>query len=238
MPRAAKFLRTHHRRLTRLGAVLVLLVLHAPAGAEETYRHYFGSAHSHTYCSDGGKETQADHFSKAKAAGYDFYAVTDHALAKYPNFTPQTYEETRRIAEKFTDDQFVALAGFEFSENDGPQGQGHINVLGTSTYLDATGPEVNLPIFYDWLVKHASPTVAGTFNHGGRKTHLEYGYLTPDRREPMAMYEVINSGKLHYEDTWRPCARDGASRRWPTSMRTARGGSPITTTAPAWWRPP
>ena len=111
-----------------------------PAQAE-VYHYYFGNTHSHTSYSDGGTSTPAEHFSLAKASGFDFYAVTDHALPKYPNFTPQNYEETKRQADIFTDTAFVGIAGFEYSENDGSAGTGHLNALNTASYLDATGTE-------------------------------------------------------------------------------------------------
>jgi len=172
-------------------------VLCAPAHGQETYHYYFGNTHAHTVCSDG-KETATDHYRKAKAAGFDFYAVTDHALAKHANFTPQSYADTRRAANECTDATFVAIAGFEFSENDRPGGKGHLNALNTAGYLDATGPEVNLPVFYDWLVKNRTPATAASFNHPGSRTHNGYDYLNPERRDEITMFEVINSGKLLY----------------------------------------
>ena len=183
----------------RLGAIAVLamMILCVSARAEDAYRYYFGNTHAHTSCSDG-TETAADHFKKAKAAGYDFYAVTDHALAKYPNFTPQSYEETKRQADLLTDGTFVAIAGFEFSENDGPGGKGHLNALNAAGYLDATGPKVNLPVFYDWLAKNQTTTVAASFNHSSEGSYSGFDYFTPARRNEITMFEMINSGNLHY----------------------------------------
>ncbi len=186
-------------RFRLLPAILALFLIGASARAAEVYHHYFGNTHSHSCYSDGKTETPADHFRKAKAAGYDFYAVTDHALAKYPQFTAQTYELTKREADRFTDSKFVGITGFEFSENDGPGGKGHLTVLNSVGYLDATGPNVNLPIFYDWLVTNQPTTVAASFNHAGKDTYNGYDYLTPARRDGVTMFEVINSGKLHYE---------------------------------------
>jgi len=184
--------------LPRLGAfaALIALLSCAPALAED-YNCYFGNTHAHTTYSDG-KQMPSDHYSMAKAAGYDFYAITNHALAKYKGFTQESYEATKKEADKFTDAAFVAICGFEFSENDGPGGTGHLCALNTTGYLDATGNEVNLPVFYDWLTKQKT-TVAASFNHPGVNTYDSYGYLTASRREEVQMYEVINSGKPHYE---------------------------------------
>jgi hypothetical protein len=183
----------------RLAACLAIVVALscAPAFAE-VYHCYFGNTHAHTAYSDG-KGTPADHYGMAKAAGYDFYAITNHALAKYKAFTAQSYEDTKSDADKFTDATFVAIVGFEFSENDGPGGTGHLNALNTAGYLDATGKDVNLPVFYDWLATKQTTTVAASFNHPSPNTYNSYDYLTPARRDAVSMYEVINSGKPHYE---------------------------------------
>lgn len=179
--------------------LLVLMLSIASVEAGDVYHCYFGNTHSHTSYSDGGNSTPAEHFSQAKAAGFDFYAVTDHALKKYPNFTAQSYEETKRQADIFTDSEFVAIVGFEFSENDGPGGKGHLTALNTAGYLDATGPDVNLPVFYDWLASKQTTTVATSYNHAGPTQYDSYAYLNDARRDPVSMFEMINSGKLRYD---------------------------------------
>ncbi len=182
------------RRIGLLAAAIALLA--GTSARAEVYHHYFGNTHSHTGFSDG-KETPADHFRLAKASGYDFYAVTDHALKKYKGYTSENYEITRRAADEATDGTFVGIAGFEFSENDSPEGRGHLNALNTTTTLDATGPSVDVPTFYDWLIDQPT-TAAASFNHPGKDTYANYGYLTPARRDGVTMYEMIN-GRLHYE---------------------------------------
>ena len=167
-------------RLRRLASCAIVACLPATsavgqesscAAAPIVYTHYFGDTHSHTQYSDGAMygnakpNVPADHFKLAKETGHDFYAVTDHALKKYPNFTPESYEDTKRQADLFTDETFVGIAGFEFSENDGPDGRGHMNAYNTASYLDATGPNVGIETFYDWLAKEQSATVVASFNH-------------------------------------------------------------------------
>jgi len=176
-------------------ALTVLVLLPTLAGAEE-YHCYFGNTHAHSTFSDG-KGTPAEHFQLAKEAGYDFYAMTDHALAKYKGYKPENYETTKRAAGQATDSKFVALVGFEFSENDGPKGTGHLNVLNSASTLDATGPKVTLPVFYDWLATQG-PTVAASFNHPAPATYNGFAYLTDKRREGITMYEMINSRALRY----------------------------------------
>ena len=188
-------------RLRVAGWLMVVLLILVASGASvqatEAYHHYFGNTHSHTVCSDGSG-TAAESFALAKSTGLNFYAVTDHALAKYAGFTAASYEETKHQADVYTDAGFVGIAGFEFSENDGPNGTGHCNVLNSAGYLDATGSSVSLPTLYDWLVNNQRTTVAASFNHAGTTSHNSFGYLTTARRNPMSMFEVINSGNLHY----------------------------------------
>lgn len=187
------------RTLLLVPGVLLALALTGPS-AQTTgpYHCYFGNTHSHTSYSDGLNSTPAEHFSMAKAAGFDFYAVTDHALKKYPNFTAKSYDETGKQADIFTDSTFVAIRGFEYSENDGAGGKGHLTALNTAGYLDATGDAVALPIFYDWLATRQTTTVAASFNHPGPSSYNGFDYLTNARRDQIQMFEVINSGKLHY----------------------------------------
>lgn len=182
----------------RIVVMLAFLSVGATARAEEAYHCYFGNTHSHTSYSDG-KETPADHFRKARTAGYDFYAVTDHALARCKRFTTQSYEDTKREADRFTDSAFVAIAGFEFTESDGPGGKGHLTVLNTQGYLDATGNSVDLGVFYDWLVTNQPTTVAASFNHPDKSTYNGFDYLTDARRDGVTMYEMINNRKLRYD---------------------------------------
>lgn len=220
-------------RFRILAAILIALTTASASARAEVYHCYFGGTHSHTTYSDGKDATPADAFGKAKACGYDFYSVTNHALAKYKRFTPESYGITKRTADEFTDDTFVAICGFEFSENDGPDGTGHLTALNTVGYLDATGPKVNLPTFYDWLVTNQPTTVAASFNHARKDTFNSFGYLTPARRDGVTMYEMINSGKLHYDGFlaalnkgWRvaPNAGIDAHGLWPIDHNTYRTG--------------
>ena len=65
------------------------------------------------------------HFALAKANGFDFYAVTDHSQESAFAPTSPTnaaWLATKREAAEATDATFVAIAGFEHSENNGPGG--------------------------------------------------------------------------------------------------------------------
>jgi len=169
---------TMRTNLTRITVFVALIMLAASARAE-VYHHYFGSTHAHSRFSDG-KENPADHFRLAKGAGYDFYSVTDHALARLKGYTPENWETTKREANEATDSSFVAIAGFEFSENDGPGGKGHLNAVNAAATLDATGSSVSVPTFYDWMVNAAKTrAVVACFNHAGEAQYDSFAGLTP-----------------------------------------------------------
>jgi hypothetical protein len=146
------------------------------------------------------------HFSIAAEHGYDFYAATDHS--QEAGFQPPGPEnpvwlDSKRQAAAATTAKFVALAGFEYSENDGPGGQGHINVFNSSSILNALAPGVGLPEFYRWLAT-AQPNgdgpVVASFNHPGAKQYGDWALRDPQVTEIITTLEVINSNnKIHYD---------------------------------------
>lgn len=149
----------------------------------------------------------AEHFALAKADGYDFYIVTDHSqeVAFNPvSATNDAWLTTQRAAADATvDGQFVALAGYEHSENNGPGGVGHINVINSAGYLNALAPGIDLPYLYKWL-ETAAPNgdgpVVASFNHPGPRQYNNWAYRDPKVTEIITMLEVINSDRAtHYQ---------------------------------------
>jgi hypothetical protein len=147
----------------------------------------------------------SEHFRRAKAAGYDFYAVTDHsqeaAFQPTSPTNPQWVAAKQQAAEA-TDGTFVALAGFEHSENNGPGGKGHLNVINSDGMLNALAPGIDLPYLYKWLAT-AKPNgegpVVATFNHPGPTQYNNWDYRTPEVTDVITMLEVINgNNKIHY----------------------------------------
>ncbi|MEO6923853.1 MAG: hypothetical protein ABI142_08510 [Bryocella sp.] len=146
------------------------------------------------------------HFELAKQDGYDFYVSTDHSQEGL--FWPwgpnnKAWKATKEQALAATDKNFVALAGFEYSENDGPGGTGHINVMNADSIIDALTPGVNLPVLYKWL-EHAkangSGPVVASFNHPSQKQYNDFDYRDPQITNIITMLEVINSNvHIHYE---------------------------------------
>jgi hypothetical protein len=149
----------------------------------------------------------AKHFELAKAAGYDFYITTDHS--QDAPFHPQdggenvAWQDTKRVAAGKTDASFIALAGFEYSENDGPGGDGHINIINSAGMINALKQGMDLPHMYSWLENTPSNgdgEVVASFNHPGPNQYNDWDYRTPGVTEKITMLEVINGNNhLHYD---------------------------------------
>jgi hypothetical protein len=146
------------------------------------------------------------HFGLAKSNGYDFYITTDHSQeAAFQPVSPSNpqWSASKRDAAAATGGGFVALAGFEYSENDGPGGTGHINVINSSGMLNALAPGIDLPFFYKWLAT-AEPNgegpVVASFNHPTPDQYNNWAYRDTKVTGILTMLEVINSNnKIHYE---------------------------------------
>ena len=148
------------------------------------------------------------HYALAKASGYDFYAVTDHsqeATFHPTSGTNAAWVASKRDAAAATDASFVAIGGYEHSENNGPNGTGHLNVFNSAEYLNALEKGVDLPYLYKWLESAASngdgPVVA-SFNHPGPQSYNDWAYRDPEVTDIITMLEVINSNKYkknHYD---------------------------------------
>ncbi len=146
------------------------------------------------------------HFALAKEKGYDFYICTDHS--QEADFQPPSpanpkWVATLKAAAEATDDKFVAIAGYEHSENNGPNGAGHLNVINSAEYLNALAKGIDLPYLYNWL-KTAKPNgdgpVVASFNHPGPHQYNDWAYRDPEITDIITMLEVINSNnKIHYD---------------------------------------
>jgi len=147
----------------------------------------------------------AAHFALARTNGYDFYAVTDHsqeAAFAPTSATNAAWLTTKKEANAATDSHFVALAGFEYSENNGPGATGHLNVFNSAEYLNALAPGKDLPYLYQWL-KTAQPNdegpVVASFNHPGAQQYNNWAGRDPQITEILTLLEIINSNnKIHY----------------------------------------
>lgn len=148
----------------------------------------------------------AKHFELAKKAGFDFYVSTDHSqeASFWPlGKTSPAWVATKEQAAAATDPDFVAIAGFEYSENDGPGGTGHLNVMNSDSILDALAPGIDLPYFYKWLATakpNGSGPVVASFNHPDKEQYGDWEGRTAAATDIITMLEVINSNKnIHYD---------------------------------------
>lgn len=146
-----------------------------------------------------------EHFRLAKKNGYDFYVTTDHsqeAAFQPPSATNDQWLAAKQAARQATDASFVGLAGFEYSENDGPGGTGHINVINSAGMLNALSPGIDLPYFYKWLETaqaNGDGPVVASFNHPNPDQYNNWDYRDPKITDIITMLEVINSNnKIHY----------------------------------------
>jgi hypothetical protein len=148
----------------------------------------------------------AAHYAIAKTNGYDFYITSDHsqeAPLQPVSPTNTVWVASNREAAQATDARFVAIVGFEYSENNGPGGKGHLNVLNSSEYLNALAPGIDLPYLYKWL-KNAKPNgdgpVVASFNHPGGNQYDDWAGRDPQVTNIITMLEVINSNTgIHYD---------------------------------------
>ncbi|MFP4418467.1 MAG: CehA/McbA family metallohydrolase [Chitinispirillaceae bacterium] len=129
-----------------------------PPDSSVQMNFYFGNLHSHTAYSDGAGSPQEAVRWARDSAGYDFYAITDHAEL----LTPAEWDSTGQVIDAHTvDGEFVAIRGFEWTHNT----FGHINVLGTSCYVGSDDID-DLGTFYDWIDRTDG---LAQFNHPGRE---------------------------------------------------------------------
>jgi hypothetical protein len=95
------------------------------------------------------------------------------------------------------------LRGYEHSENDGPGGKGHLNVINSAEYVNALAPGMTLPKFYQWLQKvpgvDGHPVVA-VFNHPSVHQYNDWADRDDAVTDIITMLEVINSNKAKHYD--------------------------------------
>lgn len=162
-----------------------------------------------TTLKENWKELQgppSEHFALAKSSNYDFYVTTDHSqeAAFHPTSKDnEAWLSTIKAARDATDKNFIALNGYEHSENNGPDGKGHINVINSSEYLNALEPDIDLQYLYNWLKNvpaNGDGPVVASFNHPGKGQYDNWAHRDPEITDIITLLEVINSNnKIHYQ---------------------------------------
>lgn len=149
---------------------VLLLVLAMAARMSAADRPFYGLLHGHTSYSDG-RGTPDEAFAAAKAAGLDFFAVTEHNHAQADGtgeardgvvLTSQLYKRLQRSAETHTrDGQFVALYGQEFSTISAGN---HVNLINAPEHCTVGNGDFKT-LYEEWLP--ANPGTLVQFNHPG-----------------------------------------------------------------------
>ncbi len=177
-------------------------------GSAPTMIAYHGDIHNHTSYSDGSG-TPAQAVAVARAAGLDFFAITDHSYAVDDGEWLDTLAQVNAASQ---DGQFIALRGFEYTQG----GEGHINVYNTvrhatrsnvagCSYCDYT-PNLEAGVtvqgFYPWLAITGTQALddAGTvmqFNHPGWMNFNDWTYH-PEVEATAELEEVGNGWGSSY----------------------------------------
>jgi hypothetical protein len=160
-------------------------------------RLFYGDLHNHTGYSDGIGRPE-DALRQMRARGLHFAAITDHGEffdRKTAIRDALKWESTAQQVTALTDDEFIALRGFEWSS---PH-QGHSNVWCSAAYTGyhETGDR-SMQAFYEWLAQ-AQPTagarVLASFNHPGREVGCFDGCVfVPDLDTRIVALECFNRG--------------------------------------------
>lgn len=162
----------------------------------------------------------ANHYIRAMANGFDFYATTDHS--QEPTLQPVStnnpfWQNIQKTADEYNaKPKFVAIPGFEYSRNTAENGgEGHINVLNSKEYVNADfgqrgpaapwpGANWNIPQFYNW-VKTAKPydekgCVVVGFNHPQPDQYNDWDNIDPEIVKHISTFE-LHSGykKIRWE---------------------------------------
>ena len=127
---------------------------------------YYGNFHSHSTIS-GAQGTPEEVLTWARdVAGFDFYAMTDHA----EDITSSEWKQMQEATDQFNEDGvFVALRGFEWSS---PY-FGNVCVYNTNRYTNCVVTPF-LFMFYFWL--NCNDGLA-QFNHPGREALMFRNFL-------------------------------------------------------------
>lgn len=173
--------------------------------ANENYNVYFGQLHSHTNYSDGaGTAEDAFKHASTEVDNLDFLAVTDHSnyfdndtLATISDGSVSTeWVEGNALADKYTNDKFVGLFGYEMTWSGGAPG--HMNTFNTGGFLSrnmtgyGNGSSSSLVNYYASL--KTVPDSISQFNHPGTTfgDFYDFGYYDAEIDQLITTIEVGN----------------------------------------------
>lgn len=169
---------------------------------------YFGHLHSHTGDS-GGTGTPEDAYAAARAAGLDFFAVTDHSNsfdgAEFGNLqedgaaASETWRLGKEAAAAATTGEFLALYGFELSWQNG---LGHIATFFTPGFLSRNQLDNYSTALEEYYAAMAAvPGAVGQFNHPGTfyGDFEDFGHYSREADGAMQLLEVSCEGADSYD---------------------------------------
>jgi len=173
--------------------VLCLLVASGVSQGESlvgTATTYFGHLHNHTGLSDGSG-TPAQAYSTAKAAGLDFFGLSDHG----EQLTADEYAQMQAAADAANEpDVFSTFYGFEWSSGT----YGHITVVNPATFASASNSATDtFSEFMNWLNTNGG---IAFFNHPGRNNSsgMEFEHFTGAYSGRIVGMELWNKDSILY----------------------------------------
>ena len=224
-----EYVPVHEERLSRISLApysLTFVYYDNPDIVEQRdgYKVVFGNTHAHCNFSGDIAKFRAkkglgldpansveNHFRLAKENGYDFYCITDHS--QYPCYTQEAWKLIGSAAKNYTDDTFVAIRGYEHSENDGPDGKGHMNVYASDTFLNALGDGVSIEYFHNWLANEANEGTFAGFNHPQKDAYNDFTCYNDKAYEKIRVIELINGSRPKFYNSYL----NALSKGWKVS---------------------
>ncbi|MFZ5352865.1 MAG: Ig-like domain-containing protein [Bacillota bacterium] len=170
---------------------------------EEVLRPFYGQLHAHTNFSDGqGSPSEA--FAWAKdVADADFFAITDHSnsldndkanenLTDWRNSTSVEWKQLNELADSYTDESFVGIAGFEMTWSGSTGGWGHINTFNSDWFASRNNSSMNLQAYYNKIA--ADTESISQLNHPGKTfgDFADFGFYSKSVDNVVKLIEVGN----------------------------------------------
>lgn len=223
-PQTARVSSDAHRKTIMRPIILVALFSTAAAAASQNV--YFGNLHSHTSYSDG-RGTPDEAFASARAAGLDFFAITEHnhaaadgkgdardgiVIATRPEFYAGRANSLRESALRQTENgRFVALFGQEFSTISVGN---HVNVFEVPNVIGVANGDFGR--LASW-VREARDSSSGTplvqFNHPRNESRFLKDYGRDDFPDERAWVAALDPHVQLIEVLNAPALKDGQGFR-------------------------
>jgi hypothetical protein len=180
-------------------------------GTPTAYKIYVGQTHAHSSLSKKshdfvGTDGPAAGFMKAKAAGADFYFITDHV--DFSPISPADFAMVKAAAEAATDATFVAAAGIEFHLSI----HNEVNSFAIDLDADHVGKATKVTGYqYADYLKMKYPGAFMQWTHPLRSglTNHTYSGRTAERDEVIALLELLNEDDDPMESAYHQALDQG-----------------------------